>query len=85
MDNGRLTIKNGEKALKQKSYSFDLNIVKVCLVLQEKREFVSSKQLLRSGPAVGALVEEQTKQNQELILFTNYPSPIKKPMKPNIG
>lgn len=58
MDNGQLTIKNGENALKQKSYSFALDIVKVCLSLQEKREFVLSKQLLRSGTAIGAMVEE---------------------------
>ncbi len=53
-----MTIKNGENALKQKSYSFALDIVKVCLSLQEKREFVLSKQLLRSGTAIGAMVEE---------------------------
>lgn len=58
MDNGQLTIKNAENALKQKSYSFALDIVKVCLSLREKREFVLSKQLLRSGTAIGALVEE---------------------------
>ncbi len=53
-----MTIKNAENALKQKSYSFALDIVKVCLSLREKREFVLSKQLLRSGTAIGALVEE---------------------------
>ncbi|MEY4929739.1 MAG: hypothetical protein RI909_463 [Bacteroidota bacterium] len=51
-------MKNEENALKNKSYSFALDIVKVCLLLQEKREFVLSKQLLRSGTAIGALVEE---------------------------
>lgn len=58
MDNGQLTMKNVENALKQKSYSFALDMVKVCMSLQEKREFVLSKQLLRSGTAIGALVEE---------------------------
>ncbi len=58
MDNGQLTMKNAENALKQKSYSFALDIVKLCMSLQEKREFVLSKQLLRSGTAIGALVEE---------------------------
>jgi four helix bundle protein len=58
MENEQLTIKNGENAIKQKSYSFALDIVKVCLSLQEKREFVLSKQLLRSGTAIGALIEE---------------------------
>jgi four helix bundle protein len=58
MDNGQLTMRKEENALKQKSYSFALDIIKVCLSLQEKREFVLSKQLLRSGTAIGALVEE---------------------------
>jgi len=58
MDNEQLTMRKEENALKQKSYSFALDIVKVCMSLQEKREFVLSKQLLRSGTAIGALVEE---------------------------
>jgi four helix bundle protein len=58
MDNGQLAIGKEENALKQKSYFFALDIVKVYLSLQEKREFVLSKQLLRSGTAIGALVEE---------------------------
>lgn len=51
-------MKKEENALKEKSYSFALEVVKVCISLQEKREFVLSKQLLRSGTAIGALVEE---------------------------
>ncbi len=58
MVNGELVRKKEENVLKQKSYSFALQIVKVCLTLQEKREFVLSKQLLRSGTSIGALVEE---------------------------
>lgn len=45
--------------LKEKSYQFALNIIRVYQSLQnDKREFVLSKQLLRSGTAIGALVEE---------------------------
>lgn len=58
MDSGQLTIKNGENALKQKSYSFALEVVKACKELQAEKEFILSKQLLRSGTAIGALVEE---------------------------
>lgn len=47
-----------ENALKQKSYAFALDIIKMCMSLREQHEFVLSKQLLRSGTAVGALVEE---------------------------
>jgi len=51
-------MKKGENALKQKSYSFALEIIKVCRELQTEKEFILSKQLLRSGTAIGALVEE---------------------------
>ncbi|MEO0430900.1 MAG: four helix bundle protein [Cyanobacteria bacterium J06656_5] len=45
--------------VKEKSFSFALRIVKMSKHLtQEKREFVMSKQLLRSGTAIGALVRE---------------------------
>lgn len=47
-----------ENVLKSKSYSFVLEIVKVCRELQSNKEFILSKQLLRSGTAIGALVEE---------------------------
>lgn len=44
-----------------KSYAFALRIVKLCRYLEnEQREFVLSKQLLRSGTSVGANVEEAT-------------------------
>ncbi|MEQ8757694.1 MAG: four helix bundle protein [Coleofasciculus sp. G1-WW12-02] len=45
--------------VKEKSFAFALRIVKLFKYLnQEKREYVLSKQLLRSGTAVGALVRE---------------------------
>ncbi len=58
MDNGQLIMKKGENTLKQKSYSFALKIIKVCRELQGEKEFILSKQLLRSGTAIGALIEE---------------------------
>jgi four helix bundle protein len=49
----------GESILKAKSFNFSLRIIKLYRYLSEKkREFVISKQLLRSGTAVGALVRE---------------------------
>ncbi len=43
----------------EKSYSFALRIVKLNRFLtNKKREYVLSKQLLRSGTAIGALVSE---------------------------
>ena len=48
-----------ENVIADKSYNFALSIVKTYLFLSnEKHEFVLSKQLLRSGTAIGALVSE---------------------------
>ena len=45
--------------VREKSFAFALRIVKVAQFLQdEKREFVLSKQVLRSGTAIGALIRE---------------------------
>ena len=45
--------------LKDKSYAFAIRVVKLSQFLQnEKREFVLSKQVLRSGTAIGALIRE---------------------------
>ncbi|WP_373834454.1 four helix bundle protein [Bacteroides heparinolyticus] len=43
----------------EKSYSFALRIIRLyCFLKEEKREFVLSKQVLRSGTAIGALISE---------------------------
>ena len=48
-----------ESPLKDKSYQFAIRVVKLSQYLRdEKREFVLSKQMLRSGTAVGALIRE---------------------------
>ncbi len=48
-----------EDALGEKSFAFSLRIIKLYQYLTKThREFVLSKQLLRSGTAVGALVRE---------------------------
>ena len=45
--------------IKDKSYAFALRVIKAYKFLSnEKREFVLSKQMLRSGTAIGALVRE---------------------------
>ncbi len=46
-----------ENVIKTRSFSFSIEIVKLYQFLSnEKKEFVISKQLLRSGTAIGALV-----------------------------
>src|SRR6186713_3542631 len=48
-----------DNVIKNKSFSFALKIVKLYQFLSfEKKEFVMSKQLLRSGTAIGALIRE---------------------------
>ena len=48
-----------ENIIKTKSFNFALRIVKLVQFLnQEKREYVLSKQLLRNGTSIGALVRE---------------------------
>jgi four helix bundle protein len=48
-----------ENIIKNKSFAFAIRVVKIYQFLCEtKKEFVLSKQLLRSGTAVGALVRE---------------------------
>jgi len=48
-----------ENFLYDKSYAFSVRIVKMVQYLQnEKREYVLSKQILRSGTSIGALISE---------------------------
>ncbi len=45
--------------VREKSYAFAVRIVKACRhLVDEKKEYVLSKQLLRSGTSIGANVEE---------------------------
>lgn len=48
-----------ENVVQAKSYAFAVKIVNTCKKLQQdKKEFILSKQLLRSGTSVGANIEE---------------------------
>ena len=56
-----------ENIIKTKSFSFALRIVKLYQFLnQEKKEYVLSKQLLRSGTGIGALVREAEQAESKL-------------------
>ena len=53
-----------EYKIKEKSFSFAIRIIQLYKVLKEgKKEFVLSKQLLRGGTSIGAMVKEA--QNAE--------------------
>jgi four helix bundle protein len=46
--------------VQQKSFDFALRIIRLYTKLQEQREYVLSRQLLRSGTSIGANVTEAT-------------------------
>lgn len=49
-----------DNQVRSKSYHFALKIIELYRKLSEKKEFVLSKQLLKSGTSIGANVEEAT-------------------------
>jgi four helix bundle protein len=52
-------LKMKENTVKDKSFVFALRVIKLAKYLEnKKREFVLSRQVLRSGTAIGALVRE---------------------------
>ncbi len=58
MENGQLTVKRSN-VVEDKSFAFAVRVVNLYKYLcHEKKEHVLSKQLLRSGTAIGALVRE---------------------------
>jgi len=48
-----------DNVVQEKSYAFAVKIIIICKwLVNEKKEFILSKQLLRSGTSIGANVEE---------------------------
>jgi four helix bundle protein len=47
-----------DNVIKTKSFKFALRIVKLFKFLQENKEFVIAKQILRSGTCIGAMIHE---------------------------
>ena len=47
-----------QSLIKEKSYSFALQIIRLYKSLLKQNEFVLPKQLLRSGTSIGANIEE---------------------------
>jgi len=65
-----------ENVIKDKSYAFALKIVTLCRKLNKEKQFILSKQLLKSGTSIGANVEEaiggQTPKDFRAKLFIAY-------------
>ncbi len=58
-DDGWVGVADGpENPIREKSYQFALAVIKLYLRVQDQKEFVISKQLLRAGTSIGANVEE---------------------------
>ncbi|HKC86729.1 MAG TPA: four helix bundle protein [Blastocatellia bacterium] len=47
-----------DSIIKDKSYKFAIRIVRLCKALNEKKEYVLSREVLRAGTYVGARVKE---------------------------
>ncbi|WP_242058050.1 MULTISPECIES: four helix bundle protein [Nostoc] len=54
----KIGVKLAESIIQRKSFEFALKIIDLYIKLQEQREYVLSKQLLRSATSIGANVEE---------------------------
>lgn len=50
--------KMGKSIVGDKAFAFAIRVVKLYKLLCERREYVLSKQMLRSGTAIGALLKE---------------------------
>jgi len=75
-----------EGITRQKSYTFALRIVKLYLLLSEtKNGYVLSKQLIRCGTAIGAMVREAEQAESNRISFINSALLTKKPTKRTTG
>ena len=63
-----------ENIIQQKSYAFAIKIIELYKYLIEtKKEFILSKQLLRSGTSIGANIEEALGgQSKKKTLYQNY-------------
>ena len=53
-------MKDKPNIIRDKTYDFALKIIRLYMDLRNQKEFVLSKQLLKSGTSIGANVEEAT-------------------------
>ena len=70
IDNAKLKMEK-QNVIKQKSFTFAIEIVTLYKILSERKEFVLSKQLLRSGTSIGANLREAEHAQTKLILLVN--------------
>ena len=71
--------------IKEKSFEFAVEIVYLYKVLVEKKEFVLSKQILRSGTSIGANIREAEHAQSKVDFIHKLSISLNKQMKQNIG
>ena len=74
-----------ENVVKNKSFAFAVRVVKLYHYLVDKKEFVLSKQLLRSGTSVGAMVREAEPAETKAALIIKWVLPKRRSTKPSTG
>lgn len=74
-----------ESILRDKSYNFALRVIKLYQFIVEKKEFVLSKQILRSGTSIGANVEEGNQAQSKANFVHKLSIAQKKHLKPITG
>lgn len=62
-----------KNVIKEKSFAFAIDIVNLYKVLAENKEFVLSRQMLRSGTSIGANIREAEHAQSKADSFINYP------------
>ena len=68
-----------------KSFEFALKIIELYKILLSNKEYIISKQLLRSATSIGANVTESTAAQSKKDFFQNYLFHRKKQEKLNTG
>jgi four helix bundle protein len=61
--------------IKEKSFAFAVDIVNLYKILSERREFVLSRQVLRSGTSIGANVRESEHAQSKADFIHKYQFP----------
>ena len=75
-----------ENVVQKKSYEYALRLVSLYKgLVEKKKEYVLSKQLLRSGTAIGANIEEAIGGQSRKDFVSKFQLRIRKPAKLIIG
>ncbi|MEQ3499059.1 four helix bundle protein [Tenacibaculum sp. SSH1-16] len=74
-----------ESIVQGKSFQFSLKIISLYKKLQQEKEFIISKQLLRSGTSIGANIEEALAGQSKRDFISKMSISSKEARETNIG